>query len=155
MVRRVLQLGVGVVVIAHATVAFAVTQIERSPMPLPLRVEKSKLVNSRHELVRLRGVNAACLEWMSDGEGHIFDTVKTAIKDWRVNVIRLPLAQDRWFGKAPEQKDEGKAYRELVEKIVDYCARSRLLYHPRPALVGRWRMGETDRSARDARSKQP
>ena len=33
MVRRVLQLGVGVVLIAHATVAFAVTQIERSPMP--------------------------------------------------------------------------------------------------------------------------
>ena len=125
MVRRVLQLGVGVVVIAHATVAFAVTQIERSPMPLPLRVEKSKLVNSRHELVRLRGVNAASLEWVSDGEGHIFDTVKTAIKDWRVNVIRLPLAQDRWFGKAPEQKDEGKAYRELVEKIVDYCAEER------------------------------
>ncbi|HEX3450733.1 MAG TPA: cellulase family glycosylhydrolase, partial [Isosphaeraceae bacterium] len=91
-------------------------------MPLPLKVQKSKLVNSHDESVRLRGVNAASLEWSSDGEGHILDTVKTAIKDWRVNVIRLPLAQDRWFGKAPEQKDEGKAYRELVNKIVDFCA---------------------------------
>ena len=74
-------------------------------------VKKTQIVNRRNEPVRLRGVNTACLEWTSDGEGHILETVKTAIKDWHVNVIRLPLAQDRWFGKAPEQKDEGKAYR--------------------------------------------
>src|SRR5262249_14368903 len=63
-----------------------------------------------------------CLEWTSDGEGHILDTVKTAIRDWHVNHIRLPLAQDRWFGKAPEQKDDGKAYRALVGQVVDTCA---------------------------------
>ena len=122
MVRRMIQLGVVVVMLAQSAMAPALTQDERSAMPLPLRVAKSKLVNSRDELVRLRGVNAAGLEWVSDGEGHIRDTVKTAIKDWRVNVIRLPLAQDRWFGKAQEQKDEGKAYRELVNQIVDFCA---------------------------------
>ena len=33
---------------------------------------------------------------------------RRAIRDWHVNHIRLPLAQDRWFGKAPEQKDEGR-----------------------------------------------
>ena len=47
---------------------------------------------------------------------------KTAINDWHVNVIRLPLAQDRWFGKGPEQKDEGKAYRGLVSQVVEFCA---------------------------------
>jgi len=72
--------------------------------------------------VRLRGVNCAGLEWASDGEGHILQTVKVAIEDWRVNHVRLPLSQDRWFGKAPEQKDEGKAYRALVREIVDLCA---------------------------------
>ena len=70
------------------------------------------------------GVNTACLEWTSDGEGHILETVKTAIKDSRVNVIRLPLAQDRWFGKAREQKDEGKAYRKLVDTVVDHCSQA-------------------------------
>ena len=136
MVRCTVQLGVGVIVLAQAAVSLASTQDERSSMPLPLNVQQSKLVNSRDESVRLRGVNTAALEWTSDGEGHILDTVKTAIKDWRVNVIRLPLAQDRWFGKAPEQKDEGKAYRELVNKIVDFCAQEPPLHHPRPALVG-------------------
>ena len=90
--------------------------------PLPLKVEKTRVVNSRGERVRLRGVNAASLEWTSDGEGHILDTVKTAISDWRVNHVRLPLAQDRWFGKAREQKDDGQAYRALVKTIVDECA---------------------------------
>jgi hypothetical protein len=90
--------------------------------PLPLKVEKTHVVDSRGERVRLRGVNAACLEWTSDCEGHILDTVNTAIRDWHVNHIRLPLAQDRWFGKAPEQKDDGRAYRDLVKRVVDDCA---------------------------------
>ena len=91
-------------------------------MPLPLKVVKTHVVNSRGERVRLRGVNAACLEWSSNGEGHILKTVDVAIRDWHVNHIRLPLAQDRWFGKAPEQKDEGRAYRALVKQVVDACA---------------------------------
>ncbi|HLV80347.1 MAG TPA: cellulase family glycosylhydrolase [Chthonomonadaceae bacterium] len=97
---------------------------QRAPTsrPLPLKVVGTQVLNSKNEPVWLRGVNAASMEWTSDGEGHILDTVKTAIQDWHVNIIRLPLAQDRWFGKAPEQKDEGKAYRALVRQIVDECA---------------------------------
>jgi hypothetical protein len=95
---------------------------DASSLPLPLRVVKTQVVNSRGERVRLRGVNTACLEWTSDGEGHILDTVRTAIDDWHVNHIRLPLAQDRWFGKAREQSDDGRAYRGLVKQVVDLCA---------------------------------
>jgi hypothetical protein len=62
------------------------------------------------------------MEWTSDGEGHILKTVDTAIRDWHVNILRLPLAQDRWFGKAPEQTDGGKSYRALVRQVVDECA---------------------------------
>jgi hypothetical protein len=90
--------------------------------PLPLKVEGTRVLNSRGEPVWLRGVNAASLEWTSDGEGHILETVKTAIRDWRVNHIRLPLAQDRWFGNAPEQKDDGAAYRALVAQVVELCS---------------------------------
>ncbi len=97
-------------------------RLQAASMPLPLRVVGTRVVDSHGDRVRLRGVNAACLEWTSDGEGHILDTVRTAIDVWHVNHVRLPLAQDRWFGKAPEQKDGGTAYRALVGKVVDLCA---------------------------------
>jgi endoglucanase len=99
-------------------------QVEAAPakMPLPLKVVGTKVLNSQGEPVILRGVNCASLEWTSNGEGHIVESVKVAIRDWKVNHIRLPLSQDRWFGKAPEQQDEGAAYRALVHEIVDLCA---------------------------------
>jgi hypothetical protein len=90
--------------------------------PLPLKVVGTQVLDSRGEPVWLRGVNAASLEWTSDGEGHILETVTTAIRDWRVNHVRLPLAQDRWFGKAPEQKDDGAAYRALIKRLVELCS---------------------------------
>ena len=93
-----------------------------SNMPLPLHVVGAQILNSRNQPVRLRGVNAASLEWTSTGEGHILKTLNVAIQDWHVNIIRLPLCQDRWFGKAPEQKDGAKAYRDLVQQAVDTCA---------------------------------
>ncbi len=89
---------------------------------LPLKVVGTRILDRRNHPVRLRGVNAASLEWTSNGEGHILQTVNAAIQDWHVNIIRLPLSQDRWFGKAREQTDGGKAYRELVAQIVNECA---------------------------------
>ena len=93
--------------------------------PLPLKVVGTKILNSRGEPVLLRGVNAASMEWSSDGQGHILDTVNKAIHDWHVNIIRLPLTQDRWFGKAPEQTDGGQSYRALVRQIVNVCETNR------------------------------
>ncbi|MFH1370537.1 MAG: cellulase family glycosylhydrolase [Planctomycetota bacterium] len=97
-------------------------QGEAQMAPLPLKVKGTKILNSKDEPVTLRGVNAACLEWTSDGEGHILDTVRVAIDDWKVNIIRLPLSQDRWFGKAPEQNDVCEPYRALVKEVVDLCS---------------------------------
>ena len=93
--------------------------------PLPLKVVGTKILNSHGERVLLRGVNAASMEWSSDGQGHILETVNTAIHVWHVNIIRLPLSQDRWFGKAPEQTDGGKSYRELVQQLVNTCETNR------------------------------
>lgn len=91
-------------------------------MPLPLHVDGPRILNSRNEPVLLRGVNTPSLEWTNNGEGHILKTVNVAIRDWHANVIRLPLSQDRWFGKGPEQSDEGASYRALVRQVVDACA---------------------------------
>lgn len=107
------------------TLGCASVQASDANAPLPLHVAGPKILNSKGEPVLLRGVNTASLEWTSDGQGQILTTVNVAIHDWHVNIIRLPLAQDRWFGKAPEQHDEGKAYRELVQRIVDLCETNR------------------------------
>ena len=112
---------------------------ERPPgKPLPLKVVERNCSTVLRKPVRLRGVNTASLEWSSDGEdGHVLETVKTAITGWHANTIRLPLSQDRWFGKAPEQTDKGKNYRILVRRIVDVVNSAGLLHHPRLALVER------------------
>jgi endoglucanase len=90
--------------------------------PLPLKVAGNQLVNSTGLPARLRGVNCAGMEWSADGEGHILKTVEVAVKEWHANLIRLPLAQDRWFGKTSEQQDGGAAYRALVRQLVDFCS---------------------------------
>jgi hypothetical protein len=97
-------------------------QVKSTSPPLALEVKGNQVINSKNEPVLLRGVNAASLEWSSDGERHILETVRVAIDDWNCNIIRLPLSQDRWFGKAPEQNDGGKAYRALVKEAVDLCS---------------------------------
>ncbi|MGE3818225.1 MAG: cellulase family glycosylhydrolase [Isosphaeraceae bacterium] len=125
--RRVaMVLSVGAMVLASGApmVARGQEPAARAPgsTPLPLRVVGTRVLNSRDEPVRLRGVNVASLEWTSDGEGRVVETVRTAIRDWNVNHVRLPLSQDRWFGKAPERSDGGTAYRALVDEIVEICS---------------------------------
>ena len=122
MTRLVRALAVFLLILSPLASARAFAQADAPGMPLPLKVVGTQVLNSRGESVRLRGVNTAGMEWSSDGEGHILETVNVAIKDWHVNHIRLPLAQDRWFGKAREQHDDGKAYRALVKRVVDECA---------------------------------
>ena len=87
-----------------------------------LHTEGNQILDSSRHKVRLCGVNTACLEWSSDGEGHVLKTVKVAIHDWNANIIRVPLSQDLWFGQGPEQKDSGRSYQALVKQVVNYCA---------------------------------
>jgi hypothetical protein len=93
-----------------------------SAAPPDLKVEGNVLLDAAGQPVRLRGVNCAGMEFSSDGEGHILQTVRSAVTGWRANFIRLPLSQDRWFGRAPEQTDGGAAYRGLVAQLVDACS---------------------------------
>ena len=94
----------------------------RASAPLPLKIAGAQIMNSKNQPVTLRGVNAASMEWSNNGEGHILNTVNAAIRDWNANLIRLPLSQDRWFGKAPDQNGDFKPYRALVKQVVDACS---------------------------------
>ncbi|MGB7769281.1 MAG: cellulase family glycosylhydrolase [Verrucomicrobiia bacterium] len=88
---------------------------------MQLHTGGTKVFDARGKPVWLYGVNIASLEWTNDGD-HVQLSVNRAIHDWHVNLIRLPLAQDRWFGKMPGQADGGAAYRAIVDRIVETCA---------------------------------
>jgi len=85
-----------------------------------LRVDGRVLKNGRGQTVRLCGVNIASLEWTNNGE-HIFESIQEATTNWGANAIRLPLSQDRWFGRAPGQTDAGLGYQAIVNMAVKNC----------------------------------
>ena len=89
--------------------------------PAVLHVQGNKVVNERGQTVRLQGVSIASLEWSNEGE-HVLESSRVALEQWGANCIRLPLAQDRWFGKAPYQDDGGAAYRKLVDDVIAYAS---------------------------------
>ena len=85
-----------------------------------LHTEGNQVLNAKGETVRLMGVNCAPLVWMSYSK-KIMDLITYACDEWKANTIRLPLAQDRWFGFADDQKgvdESGERYRSLVDDIV-------------------------------------
>lgn len=95
-------------------------------VPLPLHVAGNSLVNSRGEKVVLKGVDIPSLETLNLGEGPvpggILASVHEAIYKWHVSLIRLPICQDRWEGKAPVDydgnSDDVALYRRLVDRVV-------------------------------------
>jgi endoglucanase len=90
--------------------------------PPALAVVGNKIRTKDGKDVRLRGVNIACLEWSDTGDGELMKLVALALDEWRVNVIRLPVAQDRWFGMAPSQSDDGSVYRSIVDGVISAAA---------------------------------
>jgi endoglucanase len=89
--------------------------------PMRLHTQGIQVLDANNQPVHLYGVNIASLEWRTDGD-HVRESVNRAIQDWKVNLIRLPLAQDRWFGKMKGQTDGGASYRAIVDNLVDICA---------------------------------
>ncbi|NLB69221.1 MAG: glycoside hydrolase family 5 protein [Lentisphaerae bacterium] len=89
----------------------------------PLKVKGNRLVSMKTgEEVWLQGVAIASMEWTAGGE-NILKSVEESTEVWGANVIRLALKSTFWFGNGPWQKDKGKNYRELVDKVVTICQR--------------------------------
>jgi endoglucanase len=89
--------------------------------PPELRVAGNKVLDKDGKEVWLQGVNVDSLQWNARGE-RVMRSALVAMQDWKANVLRLPIQDKFWFGKDPSQKDAGKAYRELVENIVNLAA---------------------------------
>lgn len=94
---------------------------DRARWPSELRVVGNKVVNTAGQEVWLQGVNVDSLQWNARGE-RVMRSALVATEDWKANVIRLPIQDGFWFGKAPDQKDGGRAYRGLVDQLVTLAA---------------------------------
>jgi hypothetical protein len=86
-----------------------------------LHTEGRWIENADGEKMVLRGVNIASLEWTVGGE-HMLQSIDSAVTGWHANLVRIPLSQDRWFGRTAEQKDGGTSYQNLVNRLVESCA---------------------------------
>ncbi len=91
-----------------------------SAAPPELRVEGNRIVDTSGKEVWLQGINSPSLSLSFQGD-HLLESVD-AILDWNANLVRLPLNQAMWFGKARGQTDDGASYRELVRQVVQKCS---------------------------------
>jgi endoglucanase len=85
-----------------------------------LHTEGRWIVNEDGARVILRGVNIPSLEWTVAGD-HMLQSLDSAVVGWRSNLVRIPLSQDRWFGKTAGQADGGTSYQSLVDRLVRFC----------------------------------
>jgi hypothetical protein len=87
-----------------------------------LHTAGNKILNEKDEEVRLLGVNICSLEWNSRGD-NVLSSVYEVFANWNCNLVRLPLSQDRWFGKVsdwstPNPPDGGAQYRKIVDDVI-------------------------------------
>lgn len=96
------------------------------PPPQALHVAGSKLLRADGSEIWLQGVSIDSLQWSNTGEG-IVPSVIAAIETWKVNVVRLPMNGNRWFGQTQGQSDNGASYRQVIADAVQ-AAKSRGAY---------------------------
>ena len=89
--------------------------------PAELHVVGNKVLDRNDREVWLQGVNIDSLQWNPRGE-RVLRSAVTALEDWNANLLRLPIQETYWFGRDASQKDEGRAYRELVDQVVTLAA---------------------------------
>jgi hypothetical protein len=116
---------------------------------LPLKVVGTKILDSNNQPVRLRGVNAASLEWTSDGDGHILQTVNVAREHHPPSAIAGSLVR-----QGTGTKRQQPALSRFGSSGRGRMRYAELLHHPRFALVGLQRVGAQHRAAFHARHEQ-
>ncbi len=89
--------------------------------PAMVRVEGNRLVDPEGNEVWLQGLNAGGLETLHHDE-QVIKSAVVGVEEWNANAVRLPVKDHFWFGQSPLQKDGGKSYREMIDKIVTLCA---------------------------------
>jgi hypothetical protein len=93
-----------------------------------LHTAGNKILNEKDEEVRLVGVNICSLEWNSRGD-NVLASTREVFTNWNCNLVRLPLSQDRWFGKVsdwstPNPPDGGAQYRKIADDVIKFALSS-------------------------------
>jgi hypothetical protein len=93
-----------------------------------LHTAGNKIINEKDQEVRLVGVNICSLEWNSKGD-NVLASTREVFTNWNCNLVRLPLSQDRWFGKVsdwstPKPPDGGAQYRKIVDDVIKLALNS-------------------------------
>jgi len=87
--------------------------------PPQLKINGAAVVNASSGCtVRLRGVDIDGLEFGTDvagATGGVTGVAAYCISNWKCNVLRIPLSQDRWFFYPV-------SYRTLIDNLVNYCS---------------------------------
>ena len=86
---NLLSLFLCTIFIGFSTTAKSAIQTKLTIPPVELKVKGNQVVDTQGKPVLLRGVNAASLEWSSDGEGRILKTIQVAIDDLNTRLIYL------------------------------------------------------------------
>ena len=89
--------------------------------PSELHVAGNQVHNKQGQPVWLQGINVVSLEFLVRGD-HVLKSTLVAVDEWKANIIRLPVKEEYWFGKASGQKDGGAEYRELVDQAITLVA---------------------------------
>jgi endoglucanase len=89
--------------------------------PSELHTEGTRVLTKEGREIILQGVNVESLEWDPRGV-QVMKSALVAVDDWKSNCIRLPIRENYWFGRDSTQLDGGKAYRELLDNIVNLAA---------------------------------
>ena len=108
LLSMLLTVGLAFAVTVNAVAEDAMRPTATTRGPLPLHVAGNKLMTASGERIVLRGVNIPSLEWSAGGD-NILRSIGVAIGDWHANVVRLPLSQDRWFGRARSRRTAARS----------------------------------------------
>lgn len=96
---------------------------DASALPAMLKVQGNQIVDANGKTVWLQGVAVPSLEWNPKGD-NMMKSCEVAISEWKANVIRIPVKEAFWWGKGEKKipANDAKAYQQLIDNIVNYCA---------------------------------
>lgn len=94
---------------------------DAAALPSELHISGNQLQTKDGQSIWLQGVCIDSLQWSEAGE-HILQSIPVAIRDWKSNVIRLPVTEEFWFGRGKYQNDGGIGYRKLIDSAIAAAA---------------------------------
>ena len=105
-------------------VCLPVAEADTESSPIKISVQKNLLIDGNGQPIKLVGVNKSGTEYMCAHDWNFFDgqataATVTAMKAWKINVVRIPLNEDCWLGlNGVSPKFSGSNYQSAINTWV-------------------------------------